>query len=49
MMTAKNNKSDPYAGERLKESHFHPRQAELNLRDAWPTWIGFNFTDYTHS
>ena len=26
--------TDPFAGERLKESHFHPRQAALNLRNA---------------
>lgn len=38
--------SDPYAGERLKLSHFHPRQAALNLRDAWSSWNGYKFADY---
>ena len=37
---------DPFAGERLKESPFHPRQAPLNLRDAWSSWNGFKFADY---
>ena len=46
MKKAKNQKSDPYAGERLKESHFHPRQAELNLREAWSSWNGYKFADY---
>ena len=27
------NMNDPYAGERLKESHFHAREAALNIRD----------------
>jgi len=38
--------NDPYAGERLQESHFHPRQAALNLRDAWTSWNGYKFADY---
>jgi aminomethyltransferase len=38
--------NDPYAGERLKESHFHPRQAALNLRNAWSSWNGYKFADY---
>jgi aminomethyltransferase len=38
--------SDPYAGERLKLSPFHERQAPLNLRDAWSSWNGFKFADY---
>lgn len=38
--------SDPFAGERLKVSHFHERQAPLNLRDAWSSWNGFKFADY---
>jgi len=38
--------NDPYAGERLKESHFHPRQAPLNLREAWSSWNGYKFADY---
>jgi aminomethyltransferase len=37
---------DPFAGERLKESPFHPRQALLNLRDAWSSWNGYKFADY---
>ena len=37
---------DAYAGERLKESHFHPRQAALNLRDARSSWNGYKFADY---
>ena len=40
------NTADPYAGERLKLSHFHERQAALNLRDAWSSWNGFKFADY---
>jgi glycine cleavage system aminomethyltransferase T len=38
--------TDPFAGERLKESPFHPRQAALNLRDAWSSWNGYKFADY---
>jgi aminomethyltransferase len=37
---------DPFAGERLKESYFHPRQAALNLREAWSSWNGYKFADY---
>jgi aminomethyltransferase len=37
---------DPYAGERLKLSPFHERQAALNLRDAWSSWNGYKFADY---
>jgi aminomethyltransferase len=37
---------DPYAGERLKLSHFHERQALLNLREAWSSWNGYKFADY---
>ena len=40
------NPVDPYAGERLKHSHFHERQAALNLRDAWSSWNGYKFADY---
>ena len=40
------NTADPYAGERLKLSPFHERQAALNLRDAWSAWNGFKFADY---
>ncbi len=37
---------EQFAGERLKLSHFHPRQAALNLRDAWSAWNGYKFADY---
>ena len=40
------NPVDPYAGERLKLSHFHERQAALNLREAWSSWNGYKFADY---
>jgi aminomethyltransferase len=40
------NAEDPYAGERLKESPFHPREAALNIRDAWSAWNGYKFADY---
>jgi aminomethyltransferase len=36
---------DPYAGERPKLSPFHPRQAALNIRDAWSVWNGYKFAD----
>ncbi len=36
---------DPYAGERLKLSPFHPRLEVLNLRDAWSAWNGYKFAD----
>ena len=39
------NTVDPYAGERLKESHFHPREAALNIRDAWGAWNGYRFAE----
>lgn len=38
--------TDPFAGERLKQSYFHPRQAAMNLRDAWSSWNGYKFADY---
>jgi len=38
--------NDPYSGERLKQSHFHSRQAALNLREAWSSWNGYKFADY---
>jgi aminomethyltransferase len=38
--------TDPFAGERLKLSHFHTRQAALNLREAWSSWNGYKFADY---
>ena len=37
---------DPFAGERLQLSHFHPRQGPMNLREAWSSWNGFKFADY---
>ncbi|MCH8861138.1 MAG: aminomethyl transferase family protein [Proteobacteria bacterium] len=40
------NTEDRWAGERLMESHFHPRQAALNLRDAWSSWNGYKFANY---
>ncbi len=38
--------SDPYAGERLKESPFYPREEVLNIRNAWSAWNGYKFADY---
>jgi aminomethyltransferase len=38
--------TDPYAGERLKLSHFYPRASELNIRDAWAAWNGYKFAEY---
>lgn len=38
--------TDPLAGERLKHSFFHERQAAMNLRDAWSSWNGYKFADY---
>jgi aminomethyltransferase len=35
-----------FAGEQLKQSYFHPRQAALNVRDAWSSWNGYKFADY---
>ncbi len=40
------NTTDPYAGERLKESPFHPRQQALNIRNAWGSWNGYRFAEY---
>ena len=34
-----------YAAEKPKETHFHKRQAERNLRDAWSAWNGYKFAD----
>ena len=39
------NAPDPYAGERPRLSPFHPRQAPLNIRDAWAAWNGYKFAD----
>jgi aminomethyltransferase len=38
--------TDAFAGERPKLSPFHPRQAELNIRDAWGVWNGYKFAEY---
>ena len=40
------NTTDPYAGERLKESPFHPRQQALNIRNAWGSWNGYRVAEY---
>jgi len=40
------NMNDPYAGERLKESPFHPREEALNIRNAWGAWNGYRFAEY---
>lgn len=45
-MTAMTNSTDAFAGERLKESHFHPRQQLLNIRDSWSSWNGYKFANY---
>lgn len=37
---------DRWAAERPKETHFHPRQAVLNIREAWSAWNGYKFADY---
>jgi aminomethyltransferase len=38
--------NDPYAGERLIESPFHPREASFNVRDAWASWNGYKFAEH---
>ncbi len=40
------NNSEAFSGERLKRSHFHPRLAELNIRDSWSSWNGYKFANY---
>jgi aminomethyltransferase len=45
-MTFMMSKPDQYARDRLKESHFHPRGAALNIRDAWSAWNGYKFAEY---
>ena len=40
------NIDDPYAGERLKVSHFYPREEALNIRNAWAAWNGYKFADH---
>lgn len=37
--------SNPFAGERPKLTPFHPRQAALNIRDAWGVWNGYRFAE----
>ena len=38
--------ADQYAGERLKLSPFYPREAVLNIRDAWAAWNGYKFAEF---
>ena len=40
------NMIDPFAGERWKESAFHPRQGPLNIREAWGPWNGYRIADH---
>ena len=40
------NRAEAFAGERLKESHFHARLETLNVRDAWSAWNGYKFADF---
>ena len=40
-----NFNNDPFAEERLKESHFHPRQKTFNLRNSWLAWNGYKNAD----
>jgi len=37
---------DPYAGERLLDSHFQAREEALNIRNAWASWNGYKFAEY---
>ena len=37
--------TDPYAGERLKRTHFYPRAKLLNIRDSWAAWNGYKFAE----
>ena len=37
--------AEKYADERLMRSHFHPREAALNVRDAWAAWNGYKFAE----
>jgi aminomethyltransferase len=39
------NMTDPYAGERLKRTHFYPRAKLLNIRDSWAAWNGYKFAE----
>jgi aminomethyltransferase len=38
--------TDPFIGERPKLTPFHPRQAELNIREAWGVWNGYKFAEH---
>jgi aminomethyltransferase len=38
--------TDPFAGERLKLSPFHPRQSVLNIRNSWGAWNGYQFANH---
>jgi len=40
------NEKPDFAGERLKRSHFHAREAPLNIREAWASWNGYKFAEY---
>lgn len=40
------NASQPFSDERLKRSHFHPREKALNIREAWASWNGYKFAEY---
>ncbi len=40
------NRTDRFAGERLRKSPFYPRQDELNVRGAWSSWNGYKFAEY---
>ena len=40
-----NTAEDPFASERLKQTHFHPRQAKLNIRESWLSWNGYKIAD----
>ncbi|MCP3673499.1 MAG: aminomethyl transferase family protein [Gammaproteobacteria bacterium] len=44
-MNSVNKIEDPYAGERLKKTHFHPRQEVLNIRESWFGWNGYKIAD----
>ncbi len=40
------SETDRFAGERLQLTPFHPRQAALNIREAWSSWNGYKFAEY---
>jgi len=39
------NENPAFAGERLKRTHFHVREAALNVREAWAAWNGYKFAE----